>query len=117
MSERWMERLLALIREGVAEEEREKLWRAYEAAARALVEYGKVLTKGTKGGIDEETVRLAADAAVAAFEYNLLAALEGGREAVADALAKLDERLLVVLAARLAVRRERGERVDIDWGG
>jgi len=113
MSERWMERALALMRK-VAEEEREKLWRTYEAAASALVEYGKLLTKGE---VPEETVRLAADAAVAVFEYNLLAAIESGREAVADALAKLDERLLVVLVARLAARKERGERVDVDWGG
>jgi len=112
MSERWMERALALLRRAVEEEEREKLWRAYEAAARALVRYGKVLTKGTKGGIDEETVRLAADAAVAAFEYHLLAALESGREAVAEVLARIDERLLVVLATRMAVRRERGERSE-----
>jgi len=106
MSERWIERLLALIREG--EEEREKLWRAYEAAASALVEYAKALARGE---VQEAAAQLAADAALTAFEYLLAAAVESGLGAVAEVLARMDERLLVAFAVRLAAREERG------WGG
>ena len=87
--------------------DREKLWSASANASAALVEYGKLLA----GEVPEEAVRFAADAALAVFEYLIAAAAEEGkREAIAEVLARLDERLLIVLAARLAVREEKGER-------
>jgi len=104
---RGVERFLALMRKvaSSSEEEREELWRTYNAATRTLAEYGKLLTKGE---VPPSTAQLAADAAAAVYEYLIAAAREKGEEAIAEVLARVDELLLVVLAARLAVREERG---------
>jgi len=114
-----MEEVLATMR-GIARraapQEREELWRAYVGATEALVKYGELLYRlGTRHQVPAPTAyQLAADAAAAVYEYLLGAAQRAvteGRseeEAIADVLARLDERLLVVLAARVAIRRERG---------
>ena len=81
--------------------EREKLREAYGVAVQALAEYGRRLAEGE---VPEATVQLAAEAATVALEYFIAAAVEGGREAVAEALARLDERLLVALAVRIVAR-------------
>jgi len=109
-----MAEVLVLMRaaSNASREEREELWRAYVRATRALAEYARLLTRGE---VPQPVALLAADAAAAAYEYFIALALKGKaegkseREAIAEALTKLNEQLLLALAVRQAIREEKGE--------
>jgi len=111
-----MEGILATMREiacRATPEESEELWRTYAAAAEALARYGELLYRlaAREQQVPAPTAyRYAVAAAAAVYEYLLATAAEAARggksevEAIAEVLARIDKRLLAVLAARIVIQ-------------